>query len=44
MRSDRDRLTDILEAIEKIREKCPSTPEELFVRSSSTSGLSTTSR
>ncbi len=30
MRSDRDRLTDILEAIEKIREKCPSTPEELF--------------
>ena len=30
MRSDRDRLTDILEAIDKIREKCPSTPEELF--------------
>ncbi len=30
MRSDRDRLTDILEAIDKIQEKCPSTPEELF--------------
>jgi uncharacterized protein with HEPN domain len=30
MRSDRDRLEDILEAIKKIREKCPATPEELF--------------
>lgn len=30
MRPDRDRLEDILEAIEKIREKCPATPDELF--------------
>jgi uncharacterized protein with HEPN domain len=30
MRADRDRLTDILEAIEKIRERLPSTIEELM--------------
>ena len=29
MRPDRDRLADILEAIEKIRERLPSTAEEL---------------
>ncbi len=29
MRSDRDRLADILEAIEKIRERLPPTQEEL---------------
>jgi len=30
MRPDRDRLEDILEAIGKIQERCPPTPEELF--------------
>ncbi len=44
MRSDRDRLADILEAIRKIRERLPSTAEELMASELLRSGSSTTSR
>ncbi len=45
VRPDRDRLADILEAIEKIREMLPPTQEELGgLGSSCRSGSSTTSR